>query len=496
MARKLWTIRVIDSADRPVSSGRYVVRDFPTDATGEIPSTGTVVVRSRVIGWVRTEIELADVRGVDGTSYGAGEHPLRIVGEREAVAVVEPARRASGRIVDPDGRPVAGARVRLDPFARATWAVTDAEGRFAFEGLRPGTHRVVATPPERDLLVGEGRIVAGGPEATIALDPGALGVVRVVAADGAPVPGVDVWAVYPPAQGELVDDVAPVSSCGTTDLAGTVAFPRLDPGRILEVRTFGPPELARRTSSWRPPEPITIVLEPSRALTGVVVGEDGRPIPQAEVWADEGWGSRETTDRHGGFRLDLDDAAIPATLHVRHARWGDNDQVVAVAGPPDDARVVARRAVTLEVDVPDLLRGRALEWFEAVDVHASLPDLGVPAAGPLVVTRLAPDARLTFWAPLPDDDRYALLEDVPADAGRVALTLREGAPLSGRLRGAELPRFVVVRRGRLSVRSPVDDEGRFEVRGLPPGDWTIAFRDTKHAVRTGVPAEIEIGEER
>jgi iron complex outermembrane recepter protein len=51
--------------------------------------------------------------------------------------------RISGRLLSPDGEPVAGARVMIPPLRRAT--VTDANGEYRLEPIPPGRHRVIAT---------------------------------------------------------------------------------------------------------------------------------------------------------------------------------------------------------------------------------------------------------------------------------------------------------------------------------------------------------------
>src|SRR5262249_52162017 len=56
---------------------------------------------------------------------------------------LQPCGSASGRVVDQDGQPVAGLRLRvtglaLNSLAESAVVVTDKEGRFRAEGLVPG----------------------------------------------------------------------------------------------------------------------------------------------------------------------------------------------------------------------------------------------------------------------------------------------------------------------------------------------------------------------
>ena len=65
------------------------------------------------------------------------------------VFIAGPAAAASvsGRVVDPDGRPVAGATVLLDGPLGVRTTVTDAEGRFAFDEVAVAAYRVLVHAP-------------------------------------------------------------------------------------------------------------------------------------------------------------------------------------------------------------------------------------------------------------------------------------------------------------------------------------------------------------
>jgi RNA polymerase sigma factor (sigma-70 family) len=73
------------------------------------------------------------------------------------VVKLQPCGSASGRLVDPDGQPLAGSRVDLGAFSdgpiapRYQWTTTDKEGRFRFDGLVPG-YGYPLTPHEPKVL--------------------------------------------------------------------------------------------------------------------------------------------------------------------------------------------------------------------------------------------------------------------------------------------------------------------------------------------------------
>lgn len=126
---------------------------------------------------------------------------------------LRPATRLSGRVVDVDGEPVAGAFVRAQ---RAGWAVTscviinppqpcaghpsyrtgstDAEGRFVFESLEPGWFAVDFEDGDRSRKVRwHGPAGESGDEVELVMSRKRVPVVgRVVDADGNPVEGAQV----------------------------------------------------------------------------------------------------------------------------------------------------------------------------------------------------------------------------------------------------------------------------------------------------------------
>ena len=58
-----------------------------------------------------------------------------------------PLKSIRGRVIGPDGKPAAGIEVVATPNINADVAVTDAEGRFALEDVRPGPYTLTAKPP-------------------------------------------------------------------------------------------------------------------------------------------------------------------------------------------------------------------------------------------------------------------------------------------------------------------------------------------------------------
>jgi hypothetical protein len=74
-------------------------------------------------------------------------------------AVVE-MHRSGGNVTGEDGEPIPDVWVTLPDNGR--WAATDVEGRYRFDRLAPGRHRVLARTPDGREAEGE-IVVPGGP---------------------------------------------------------------------------------------------------------------------------------------------------------------------------------------------------------------------------------------------------------------------------------------------------------------------------------------------
>lgn len=217
-------------------------------------------------------------------------------GRRAEIAlVVAPRTSFTGRVTTPEGRPIPGARVdlRIDPglavgYLRALdfnrpgrWTrLADADGRFAFESApalseawldvtSPGyLRRLVALPAdERSAL------------AIVLRRPDRARTVRglVLEADGRP------------ASGALVAAAPARTRCDANGEFELVLWPApaearlvaLQPGRGAAVRCV--PRASDGAPAW--PERIELELAARQeALSGRVLGRDGRPLAGARVW--------------------------------------------------------------------------------------------------------------------------------------------------------------------------------------------------------------------
>jgi hypothetical protein len=116
-----------------------------SDAAGRFKITGIAP------GSYRTNVEkdgFAPPAFDLGTFLNSG---LRVASGSDPVKVeikLTPFDTMRGRVLGPDGKPAAGVEVSPYPNITAEMAVTDEEGRFALENIRPGSYMLIASPPK------------------------------------------------------------------------------------------------------------------------------------------------------------------------------------------------------------------------------------------------------------------------------------------------------------------------------------------------------------
>lgn len=199
-------------------------------------------------------------------------------------------QRLAGRVVRGPA-PVSGARVRAEGRHRELEAVTDAQGRFAFEGLYPGSYSLAASHQGED-AVAEARLEPqeAPPEVELALGGGVRVRGTVRDSQGRPVPEAEVsfWmGTQRPGAGWSSVKTGPDG----TYLLGPVA-----PGRH-RLKAEAP-----RFLDMEPEEhevdgttPVDFELKEAAVVEGRVVDAEGRPVADARLML------RRKEDRSGGM---------------------------------------------------------------------------------------------------------------------------------------------------------------------------------------------------
>ncbi|MDX1997810.1 MAG: carboxypeptidase-like regulatory domain-containing protein [Thermoanaerobaculia bacterium] len=430
-------------------------------------------------------------------------------------------RRAIGRVVDRDGKSVAGARVRLGSStesdlrlvsfdagieALARQADSDQSGRFTVVDVAPGQYdltvrasgKVEAAVRGLEISPGTGDVDLG----TVRLDDTVELKGRVETAGGEAVAGAEIQTRRQ-RPGRLVSDrpgrdaepliSGPNGQFVISDLESSGTY-------TLEVSATGYAPATVEALTVPRAEPVVVTLTPGARVRGSVRNEEGQPVADAEVAiesSERGISAmllrRERppsarTDAEGAFDLE-DLKAGSLTLKARAQGYAESD--------PKGLELTAGQVVTdVVIVLPPgaTVAGRVLgpdgepRAAAAISLRSSGLAFGSPS-GPRAQSDR--DGRFELvGVPLGDQTFLAEAEDllpatrsVTVQAGRNSLDfeLEAGLEISGRVLG---PQGEALGTGELEVSRqqpglsrtefrPLEADGSFHLRGLVAGDYEV-----------------------
>ena len=399
-------VRVVDEAGFPLASAPVevkVTRELEsrlgvTDAHGEVHFSGvrgSAEVAARVVG------------ALLGTGTPIAGHASVAAGATEELELVVPDAfgRVAGQVLDPEGRPVAGARLHLeagaDTSAFRSQTLSGLDGRFVLPGLPepPWTLRVTA----EDWLPQELTLVESLEDLRIDLVRGALLETRVVDAwlNG---PAVGARARLTPLDG---DATALAALEGTSARDGELRLGPVPPGRFrLRVELLGrvaaTRELRVEPGARRVTLP-TIALDAAGTLRGEVVDTYGEAAVGARVRLAGEAGAHEdaVADAAGRFEFTgLNPGNVSVSASHPEGGRGDSGRVrVELAGTTSvrvvlDGRMPTRASETVAANEGSSA-GESAEPPEGGD---RFPEGGIDArverrGSAVVVTEVGPNAR-------------------------------------------------------------------------------------------------------
>jgi hypothetical protein len=393
-----------------------------------------------------------------------------------------------GRILDPDGNPVAGAAVRLvspgTPYTLVRETTTDATGGFSLARVRVEPARLVAEHDPGGVVTSAELSIAEKQTTEVTLVLAAASTVRgtVVDGDDHPIEGAALSAEGAPwIVRRTTSDSAGAFRLTTVPLEASslVAVARgFKAAHVLLARRADGAELTLR-----------VRLVAARGVQGDVRDPDGHPA-KARVVACEGQPAevRAATADDGTFELPASAIGCEAVA--------ENDEY----GSSDPATVLEERPVSLR-----LKAAGSIEGFVVDDLGNGIPrfDVGVEsfstprgrtlrggarrsfedAGGSFRWDKLAPGSYvLTASAPgKPPTRSGAIAVSSGAATGGVRIVLPRGGTVSGRvfdesrrpIDGVDLRFDAVSSVLESSASAKSDDWGRYRLEGAPAGPFTL-----------------------
>ncbi|MFL6203072.1 MAG: carboxypeptidase regulatory-like domain-containing protein [Thermoanaerobaculia bacterium] len=445
--------------------------------------------------------ETVDVE-VRRSGYAKGGAPgVQVPSEEPVRIVLRPSSAVEGRTVDPDGKPVPGARILINPtaptamgrgmvvFIAETLLQTTSgdDGSFRVEDVPPGTYELQAQATGRESASQTNLEVLPGQDrrgVEVVLPPGAVLEGRVLAPGGRPVPGARVSLVESDTGMGLMRFR---SSDARADGDGRYRLDGVPPGtRLFRAASEGLREKVRELEVRAGDNDLDFELEGGAEITGRVVDDDGTPVPAAGVVLYEGWNSwslpSATSRPDGSFTLS---GVADGSYRIAAEKEGyaqTRGQELTVAG---DVSGIEVKLSTGGAIVGQL---SGLDFTELSQVRVWVDD-------EFQQGRVLPDSSYRIDNVEPGEHRvFASLRGERQTDGRVTLEpearearldleLGDGYLLAGRvLRNGEPVRGENVALGGPGVSgrwAKTDHEGRFRFEGLEAGTYDLTLIDSR-----------------
>ncbi len=478
-----FVVRVVDGDGKPVPraevrlegrSGwdREDVEEGRADFTARTPTESWVSV------W--------NARGVDGTPLPLG--PARVgplaADAQEVVVRLPPERRVDGFVRAPDGIGVRGVSVRAsfnaDKDGRdvSVSARTDATGAFRIGGLGDACTLTVDVPPEF-VRPDPVEVKGGATGVEIRLRAAVQVQITVLDATGKPVP--DAWVIA--SLGGRVQ--ASSAADARTDSNGVARLGSLSPDEVYELEVSGQSRggaLPFTEERWKPAD-LTVRLERSLHVKGVVRDPSGKPVEGADVVAltDDTVFSVRPTGADGAFEIDgLPAGTVVLRASIGGGKWGGSDAGVRVAVGSEDVVLTIDPGLPLTVRVENWPAG---EHGDAALVqqdggHESRLSGRIASDGSVAFRGVKAGTSYVLWIPPSTEGLSLLLRDVRAGSAVLPVRLVPGKSITGRLTvpaGAEVRGIAAsMLDGGVRARGSANPDGTFEIRGLPEGAWAVA----------------------
>ncbi len=497
-AEDVVTFRIVAPDRSPVPRVRLIVKSGYGDtyrrARHEVDGGVVVVPRHDLPGPTFVQVEWArDAAGEMLNLRDLAETEVDTAGD-EVLLALEEGRVLRGMVTSNKGVPIADAGVYASaPGERnAQGSRTDASGRFEIAALPDGELEVTAS-----MGVGASpylpcvpvRVAAGQREVDLELVEGAFFAVRVLGPEGEAVAGANV-SVMAQRKGRRWARRGMTGEDGCLRLGGLAE----DATFTIDVRSKSFPQAHLEDVPYGTGE-TTVHLTAGVTIEGVVVDEDGQPVPRASIRAKPldaktFWKSGRTEGETNHFALMALEPGRYELTASAHGRFAASKPVVVTA-PARGVRLVVRpiREVTGRVTGGTLHRATGSWW-----VGDSMTSVVIGADGTFSVPRTADDPG-TFVVMNHETGECGFVENVKPTDGPFDIVMRPARVVAGRIEGFERlgsqRAQLAFLRGPIRWGGTIEPDGTFEQKCLPPGRWRVEVR--AGGKTTGVDVDLAPG---
>ena len=404
--------------------------------------------------------------------------PVRIEpGEKQLSLELERGTVISGRVVDIYGRGAAGVSVLAQPIGESTLA--DATGAFSITVPSAGQYTLAAHHSDWG---GVERVVQAPVEdLQLSLEPGASIQVQVEL-EGRPVEGASVraWA----------DPQTVFTSDALSGPDGVVWMRGMEPGTYSLFATH--PEHLQSVNvvvslGEGEEQRVTVQLREGAGIRGVVVDQEGRPVPDVGVLA-SGSNHHGRSDSEGQFKLGGFEEGQRLHLYVHHPDYDLETRPQVTAGQEEPVRIVVAARESYRGRVVSAA-GERLPHFTLDGQRFSHPDGHFEVKLKAIQAQETSRVLVTVEAP----GHQTLVKEAPADQLELGTLVLEVAPrVKGRVidaSGSPVGNAVVsCMECRAQVLTEMD--GRFELE-VPDSQQSLHLN--AHKGRQSAEREVELG---
>ena len=443
-----------------------------------------------------------NARGEDGAKLNLRRAELIVKDASSPVVLtMEPGARVSGRVVNADGKPLAGVTVTA---GRQNATTTSRDGRFSIEGLGDGNVNVQVAPPTGMVRPPVQRVPTGTEDMEFRLIQGLSIKGKALGPDGKPL-----TQGYASANWQKTGEHPQGAAGSQIQAGGTFELKGIPPGvrARVQVQVWS----QSGTVAYAPAivedvmagtEDLELRLGGGHTIEGRVIKHDGKPPGQCFIYGRTKDGKKQTgwvqVGEDGVFKLGgLDPVAYE--LQVMRQDGGANPPTTTVTAPASGVEVRLPRSVSFGGRIEGLGTETATGW--RVRVYTAdgkqVASARVAADGSFDVPAVAELDEVFVGAMKAGDERYGRTGPVKTSAKNVVVRLQRGKSIAGVVEGAVIDERV---RGAVWAESAdgwmasgvIQKDGTFEIKGLPEGTYTVKARSydegNKQATEEGVAA--------